>query len=183
MVGSFNRSCVLPDLAQFWESRMQVARVAWRVSKIYHYAMTRNGSADGDQIWCVFRDQLAMHIIDVMDVVHTSAGANVHTCRCAPSPYLGNSWTNCAEIWCVVRGPLTRAPMGGRNGPPPLSSHSFKKNEIKYRHQTFIPFPASISHTLTKGIFRGSDRPAVNDVRVLSRFRYKIRVRGNHRHE
>ena len=26
----------------------------------------------------------------------------------APFPYLGNSWADCAEIWCVVRDQLAR---------------------------------------------------------------------------
>ena len=35
---------------------------------------------------------------------------NLHasTCARAPFPYLGNSWTDCAEIWYVVRDPLAK---------------------------------------------------------------------------
>ena len=30
-----------------------------------------------------------------------------HRCTCSPHfPYLGNGCTDCAEIWCVLRGPL-----------------------------------------------------------------------------
>ena len=43
-----------------------------------------------------------MHITQIMDGVHL----HVRTCRCAHFPYLGNGWTNCAEIWCVVRDTL-----------------------------------------------------------------------------
>ena len=61
--------------------------------------------ADNDQIWCVFRDQAAMHITQVR------GGMHLHVRACAradvpPFPYLGNGWTNCAEIWLVVRAPL-----------------------------------------------------------------------------
>ena len=31
-------------------------------------------------------------------------GEGMHVC--IPSPYLGNGWTDCTEIWCVVRGPM-----------------------------------------------------------------------------
>ena len=43
-----------------------------------------------------------MHIKQVMGGVHLQ----VRTCASADVPgvtYLGNSWTDCAEIWCVVR--------------------------------------------------------------------------------
>ena len=46
-----------------------------------------------------------MHITHVMSGVHL----HVRTCASAdvpPFPYLGNGWTDCAEIWCVVRDPL-----------------------------------------------------------------------------
>ena len=62
--------------------------------------------ANSDQIWCVFRSQAAMHIT----VLHRSwvgyICAHVCTYRCAPFPYLGNGWTDCAEMWFVVRDPL-----------------------------------------------------------------------------
>ena len=45
-----------------------------------------------------------MHMTQVMGAVHV----HVRTCRCALFPYLGNGWTDCAEIWCVVRNPLAR---------------------------------------------------------------------------
>ena len=48
-----------------------------------------------------------MHITQVMGGVHL----HVRTCARAdvpPFPYLGNGWTDCAEIWCVVRDPLAR---------------------------------------------------------------------------
>ena len=32
----------------------------------------------------------------------------LRTCICTPFPYLGNGWTDCAEMWCVVRDPLAR---------------------------------------------------------------------------
>ena len=36
-----------------------------------------------------------------------------HNCTCAradapPFPYFGNGWTDCTEIWCMVRDPLAR---------------------------------------------------------------------------
>ena len=45
-------------------------------------------------------DPLAKHFIEV------NAGVHVRTCA-PPLPYLGNDWTDYAENWCVVRGPLT----------------------------------------------------------------------------
>ena len=48
-----------------------------------------------------------MHITQVMGGVHL----HVRTCARADVPpflYLGNGWTDCAEIWCVVRDPLAR---------------------------------------------------------------------------
>ena len=33
---------------------------------------------------------------------------HVHNCAPAPFPYLGNGWTDCAEIYCVVRDPSAR---------------------------------------------------------------------------
>ena len=46
-----------------------------------------------------------MHITQVMGGVHlyvrTGARADV-----PPFPYLGNGWTDCAEIWVVVRDSL-----------------------------------------------------------------------------
>ena len=67
--------------------------------------LLRNGWVDGDKIWCVFRDQAAMHITQVMGGVHlhvrTLARADVPL-----FPNLGNGWTDCAEIWYVVRDPL-----------------------------------------------------------------------------
>ena len=40
-------------------------------------------------------------------------GVYMHVRTCARAdvssfPYFGNGWTDCAEIWCVVRDPLTR---------------------------------------------------------------------------
>ena len=64
----------------------------------------RNDLADCDKIWCVLRDHAAVHIAQVMGVVHF----HVHTRRCAPFPYLRNSWTDCTEICYVVREPLAR---------------------------------------------------------------------------
>ena len=52
----------------------------------------------------MIRDHVAMHIAQIMDVVHL----NVRTCRCAPFPYLRNGWTDYAEISYVVRDPLDR---------------------------------------------------------------------------
>ena len=46
-----------------------------------------------------------MHITQATGV-GTSARAHVRTCRCAPFPYLGNGWTDCAEFWFVVGDPL-----------------------------------------------------------------------------
>ena len=43
-----------------------------------------------------------MHIPQVMGGVYL----HVRTCRYAPFPHLGNGWTDCAEIWCVVSDPL-----------------------------------------------------------------------------
>ena len=54
------------------------------------YNLTRNGSDDFNQIWCVLRDQVVMHITQVM--------GEVHDLPPHPSPYLGNGWTDRAEI-------------------------------------------------------------------------------------
>ena len=44
-----------------------------------------------------------MHIIKVMGGVHL----HVRTGRVVPPfPHLGNGWTDCAEIWFVVKDPL-----------------------------------------------------------------------------
>ena len=46
-----------------------------------------------------------MHITQVMGGVHL----HVRTCACADVPpflYIGNGWTDCAEIWFVARDPL-----------------------------------------------------------------------------
>ena len=61
----------------------------------------RNGSANCDQIWCVFRNQVAMHITTVIDEVHM----HVQTC---PASSLGSGWTDYTELWNVVRDPLAR---------------------------------------------------------------------------
>ena len=52
----------------------------------------------------VFRDQA------VMQNKHVIYGAHLHvrTSRFDPFLYLGNGWTDCAEIWCVVKVPLAR---------------------------------------------------------------------------
>ena len=36
-------------------------------------------------------------------------GRHVRTGACARFSYLGNGWTDCAEIWCVVSDPLARS--------------------------------------------------------------------------
>ena len=63
--------------------------------------------ADSDQIWCAFKDQTAMHITQV------TGGMHLHVRACArkdvpPFPYLGDGWTDCAEIWYVISDPLAR---------------------------------------------------------------------------
>ena len=48
-----------------------------------------------------------MHITQVMGGVHL----HMRTCARADVPpflYLGNGWTDCAEIWCVARDPLAK---------------------------------------------------------------------------
>ena len=53
----------------------------------------------------MFRDQDTMHITQVMGGEHL----HVRTCARADVPtfmYLGNGWTDCAEIWFVVRDQL-----------------------------------------------------------------------------
>ena len=52
----------------------------------------------------MFREQAAIHITQVMGVVHL----HVRTCRCARFKYLGNGRTDCAVIWCVIREPLAK---------------------------------------------------------------------------
>ena len=55
----------------------------------------------------MFRDHVAVHIAQLMGVVHL----HVRTCTradVAPFPYLGNGWTDCAEMWYVVRYLLAR---------------------------------------------------------------------------
>ena len=74
------------------------------VSKLAGKLLLRNGLADGDEIWCVFRDQAVIHIAQVMGGVYL----HVRTCRCPPFPYLGNGCTDCAEILYVVSDPLAQ---------------------------------------------------------------------------
>ena len=50
--------------------------------------------------WCVVRDPLAMRF------AKTKGGVQLHA-RTSFS-YLGNGWTDCAEIWYVVRDQLTK---------------------------------------------------------------------------
>ena len=64
----------------------------------------RNGLADCNQVWSTFRDQIAMHITQVMDEVSTSARTHMRTCRFATSPYLRNGYTDYIQILCVVGG-------------------------------------------------------------------------------
>ena len=69
-----------------------------------------NGWTDCAEICYVVRDPLAKRFTKA-DVRY------VRTCSCArrvqlhppgiPSPYLGNGWTDCTEIWCVASGPVT----------------------------------------------------------------------------
>ena len=47
--------------------------------------------------WCVVRDRVAMHITQVM------AGVHLHVHMHLPVSYLGNGWTDYAEIWCCQR--------------------------------------------------------------------------------
>ena len=57
--------------------------------------------ADPLTISFVTRYQAAVHIIQV-DEWGTSARAHVHT----PFPYLGNGWTDCTEIRCLLMNQL-----------------------------------------------------------------------------
>ena len=46
-----------------------------------------------------------------MRITQVVGGVHLHVRTCAradvpPFPYLGNGWTNCAEIWFVARDPL-----------------------------------------------------------------------------
>ena len=45
-------------------------------------SVRRNGWADGDKIWCMFRDQSAMHIRQVMGGVHLHVGTSAHVQMC-----------------------------------------------------------------------------------------------------
>ena len=47
-----------------------------------------------------------------MDGVPISTRAHVHT----PLPYLGNGWTYCAQIWCVVMDQLAKHFMHATSG-------------------------------------------------------------------
>ena len=60
----------------------------------------RNDSADCDQIWCQFRDHVAIHITQVVDGVQ-SALAQVRRADVPPFPYLGNGWTDSLKfkVW------------------------------------------------------------------------------------
>ena len=45
-----------------------------------------------------------------MDIAEVMGGVHLHVRKCARAdapafPYLGNCWTNCAEIWYVVSDP------------------------------------------------------------------------------
>ena len=46
-----------------------------------------------------------MHIPRVMSGAR-AASARAHAQMLPSIPYLGKGWTDCAEIWCVVRGQL-----------------------------------------------------------------------------
>ena len=55
----------------------------------------------------MFRDQAAMHSTQGMGGLHL----HLYTCARADVslfPYLGNGWTDSAEIWYVAREPLAR---------------------------------------------------------------------------
>ena len=65
--------------------------------------MIQNGLADWNQIWCMIRDQVLMHITQVMRVIYRTC-ARVYELFL----YLGNSWTDCTEIRCVVRDQLSK---------------------------------------------------------------------------
>ena len=54
-----------------------------------------NGWTDCAEIWCVVRNQLAMHF--------TLLSGGVHLHVRTPFPYLWNGWSDSAEIWYVVR--------------------------------------------------------------------------------
>ena len=63
----------------------------------------RIGLGDGGRWWLV-------HLCPAPDV---DGGVQLHVLTCARADvahfsYLGNGWTDCAEIWCVVRDPLAR---------------------------------------------------------------------------
>ena len=66
-----------------------------------------NGSADGDQIWCVFRDQAAMYSTQVAGGIHLLVGPCVRA-DVPPFPYLENGLTDCTKIWYVFSDPSAR---------------------------------------------------------------------------
>ena len=43
-----------------------------------------------------------------MGYICTCARARVHTAYVPPFSYLGNGWTDCAEIWYMISDPLAR---------------------------------------------------------------------------
>ena len=71
--------------------------------------------------------------------------------------------------------------VGQKRSPLHFSSHSYKTKE-DIATKLCIPLSSSISHTLTEGIFKVGSEWRQSDV-MFSRFRSKIRVRRNRRHE
>ena len=71
-----------------------------------HMRTCARACAIRDQLFGVVRDQLAMRFAPLRGGVplHPKRGAHV----CTPFPYLGNDWTDCAEIWYVVTDELAR---------------------------------------------------------------------------
>ena len=64
-----------------------------------------------DQIYCVLRDQVVMHISQVL-------GGYISTCMCTSFSYLENGWMDCAEIWFAVRDTLALGFTHDRGGIP-----------------------------------------------------------------
>ena len=64
------------------------------------YILLKNASCD---------TPYAMRFTLLRGGVHLLQGLHVHVwCTCSPFAYLGNGWTDCAEIWYVAKDQLVQ---------------------------------------------------------------------------
>ena len=78
---------ITAELDSFWGVTLACSACRVRGVKIGHQAITyRNGLTDYDQIWCVLRDQLQIHVTQVMNGLHLHV-QHVRMFKCAPPPF------------------------------------------------------------------------------------------------